>query len=584
MTEASTASLVDKRTVLKLLQKMAFAAELLDKQDLKPSAVGSAAWTLRSVEQDLGELVASGALKERRDMVKTAKEGIESLVTTGKWPLLDELASQVPAGLFEVQRIKGLGPKKVRVLWSELGITSLAELEYACTENRLLELKGFGKKTQEKVLVGINEVRSYLGRFRLDQIEDIARALLEVIGPGCERTAIAGDLRRATETVDALDIVVTADRKAIIDALKACQDADLTGSDVEGSPLKLTFQGATTRLHFCPSPEVWGIALFIATGSEPYVAKVMKHAATRGLILDASGLKGADGRLPTPDEDALFAALDLITPPAERREASTPLVERGKATPQLVRREDLKGALHNHTTASDGIHTLEQMRQGALDLGLTYLGITEHSETASYAGGLTGDDLEKQRKAIAKLNNDSDGSRCPVFFGIESDILVDGNLDYSNEVLSSLDVVIASVHARNSQSAEEMTARMVAAARHPATDIVGHPTGRMLLGRPPSDYDIAALLDACAETGTAVEHNAQPARLDLKDDHMAMAKERGLLVSIAADAHSVQALSYLDYGVRVARRAGLTADDVLNTRSADELRTWIAERRRRAAG
>lgn len=578
----STTSLVDKRTVMRSLQRMAFAAELLDKQDLKPSAIGSAAWTLRSVEDDLGEMVASGALKERRDMVKTAKEGIESLVTTGKWPLLDALAAQLPSGLFDVQRIKGLGPKKVRVLWNELGITSLPELEYACTENRLLELKGFGKKTQEKVLAGITEVRSYLGRFRLDQIEDIASGLLDVMGPACERTAIAGDLRRATETVDALDLVVIGDRAAIVAALKESEDADLTGSSDDDQLLSFTFQGATTRIHFCPAAEVWGATLLIATGSEPYVAKLMKHASTKGLLLSTSGLKGADGRLDTPDEDAFFAALDLVPVAAERREEHTPLVEKGKATPQLLRREDLKGALHNHTTASDGIHTLPQMRQGAIDLGLAYLGITEHSETASYAGGLTADGLEAQRKAIAKLNSDDDGARCPIFFGIESDILADGSLDYSGDVLQSLDVVVASVHARHSQTAEEMTARMVAAAKNPATDIVGHPTGRMLLGRAPSEYDVAALLDACAESGTAVEHNAQPARLDLKDEHMAMAKERGLLVSIAADAHSIQALNYLDYGVRVARRAGLTAEDVLNTRSADELRTWISERRQRA--
>jgi len=245
----------------------------------------------------------------------------------------------------------------------------------------------------------------------------------------------------------------------------------------------------------------------------------------------------------------------------------------GAARPRLIRRSDLRGALHNHTTASDGVHSLEQMRAAAQELGLEYLGISEHSQTAAYAGGLPPDVLMDQVAAIAALNATPG---CTLLSGIESDILRDGSLDYDDDILGALDVVVASVHNRYGQGPADTTTKMLAAARNPLTHVIGHPTGRLLLGRPPTEFDVAAMLDALAERGAAVELNCHPQRLDLNEHWLAEAKERGVLVSISADAHSTQGLSHLSYGIDIARRAGLTAEDVLNTRPLEALRMWLS--------
>jgi len=305
------------------------------------------------------------------------------------------------------------------------------------------------------------------------------------------------------------------------------------------------------------------------TASEAHLALLQARAAERGVDLDAAD---------APTEDAVYGALDLVPTPPERREPGVPLVPAGTAAPPLLRREDLRGAIHNHTTASDGSHSLAQMRAAATARGLAYLAITEHSESAFYARGLDAERLAEQAAAIAELNADGTGEAV-LLRGVESDILEDGGLDYPDDVLAELELVVASVHRRFSQDRAAATARMVAAARHPRTTVVGHPTGRLLRGRDPNDFDMAALLDACAESGCAIELNGNPQRLDLSAEHLGMAKERGVLVSVAADAHAVHELDFLDYAVDVARRAGLGPDDVLNTRPLEDLRRWLAARR-----
>jgi DNA polymerase (family X) len=302
------------------------------------------------------------------------------------------------------------------------------------------------------------------------------------------------------------------------------------------------------------------------------------------MLFDEQGLRTIEGEsLDCATEDELYRRLGLVPADPERREAGVPLVEEGKARPRLVVREDLRGALHNHTIASDGSATLPDMRDAAAARGLSYLGISEHSVSAFYARGLAAEALRAQIQTIAQLNEKA-RSKCVLLTGVESDILAEGTLDYPSDVLSELEVIVASVHRRHSQDAAQMTARLVAAAQNPWTSVIGHPTGRLLLGRPPSDLDMGAFLDACKTSGCAVELNANPHRLDLCDRHVAMAKERGVLVSIAADAHSVDELDNLAYGVTIARRGGLTAEDVLNARSLEELRAWLNDRHARALG
>lgn len=548
-----------------VLERMAFAAELLG--DPRARSYGQAAWAVRSLEGDLRAKRDSGELAEARGVGKATLAIIDAVLAGERPEALAGLEEQLPSGLFEIRRIKGLGAKKVSALWKELGVTTLGELEYACRENRLLDLAGFGKKTQKSVLEQIEGLRRSEGLMRRDRARGLIEPYLGALRaqPGIARAVGVGDLRRGLELVRELGVLVAGD------------DVDAAvGHAAAARPPEVSI-----TVHVAPL-EAFGARAIWLTASEAHLAALAARARERGLTLDEGGLRNASGALVScAGEDDVYRALELHPTAPERREAGVPLVEVGKARPRLVTRADLHGALHNHTVASDGTATLEAMREAAAARELAYLGISEHSHSAFYARGLDGERLVAQAREIAALN--ARPGRCVVLSGVESDILKEGELDYGADVLSEVEVVVASVHRRHAQTPEQMTARMVAAAKNPFTDVVGHPTGRLLLGRAPSEYDVAAFLDACAAHGCAVELNANPHRLDLNEAHLAMAKERGVLVSIAADAHSVDELDNLEHGVTIARRAGLTPDDVLNARPLEALREWLAARRERAA-
>ena len=521
------------RTLSDTLKRLAFAHELVG-SERRAQTYGRASWPLRQLDGDLRELIDSGQLRAVRGIGSTVL-GVAEAVANGEQP--EELAlleAEIPEGVFRIGKLKGLGPKKVKALWQGLGVSTLGELEYACQENRLVDLKGFGTKTQDKVLASIRQARQWEGWFRRDTVGEALGVLRGELG----EVYPAGEYRRGFELVRALDVVVVGAR-----------DHERV---VEGLPVRVW--GATA--------EDLGTVLVRHTGSDEHLAELgeLPQAATEG---------------------ALYEALGSWWQPAERREAGVPLARRGGARPRLVRREDLRGALHNHTTASDGRNSLEEMRDAAAAMGLAYLGITEHSQESQIAGGLDAERLVAQVRRIEALNGQ--GHPCTLVSGVESDILREGELDYPPKILEQLELVVASVHRRHRQDGKAMTARMLAAVRNPWTDLVGHPTGRLLLGRPPTDLDVEAMLDACAEAGCAVELNASPHRLDLKAEPLAWARERGIPVSISPDAHSIRALQNLDYGVAIARRAGLTPDDVMNAWELDRLRGWLADRRARHA-
>jgi DNA polymerase (family 10) len=398
---------------------------------------------------------------------------------------------------------------------------------------------------------------------------------------------VAGDLRRGTETLDQMVLLVLADEgragEAVSAAFSAWRPVSTEVQENSGAQrYSIRLEETSVSIWVCEDPEAWGVLSVLATGSGAHIDRLRREAEARSLAFDERGMFSPQGKIPCADEETFYRSLGLHAVSPERREAGAPLVGREYTAPRLIRRSDLTGALHNHSTASDGLHSLEQMRARAVELGLSYLGISEHSQTAAYAGGLDAVRLEAQASEIDQLNGESETPACRLLHGIESDILKDGTLDYEPTVLARLEFVVASVHQRYGLGPEEMTQRMVCAASNPWSDIIGHPTGRLLLGRDPAEFDVRALLDACVMSGCSVELNGNPARLDLKPEHLAMAKERGLLVSIAADAHSVEALDHLDYGVTVARRAGLTPDDVLNCRPLEALSAWLQERKRLA--
>jgi DNA polymerase (family 10) len=549
---------MSRRDVYDALGALAFGYGVLD--DRRARTYASAQRALRGVKDDLGEALASGRLAEVKG-VGPKVLGIVREVLAGEEPAaLAEVRGKVPAGLFAIGRIRGLGPAKVRALWQALDITTPAELEYACKENRLLDLEGFGARSQAVICEGLALLRAREGLCRLDEAWAEAEAALASLRahPDVVDAAMVGAARRGAEAVPGVELLVAGPEAAVREALG------------DAAPR------VERRVHTCAA-DAFGFARAWHTADAGHRDALAARAGAAGLTLDAQGLRGPDGAVPVPDEAALYAALGLHLPPAAVREGERGLWPADAPAPRLLRRSDLLGALHNHTVASDGVDTAEGMRDAAAARGLRWLGISDHSVSAAYAHGLEPERLEGQAAMLRDLSG-----ACDLLAGVESDILQDGALDYAPEVLGGLDFVVASVHTRYGHGRAAETARMVAAASNPFTDVIGHPTGRLVLGRPPNDFDVEALLDACAASGCAVELNASPQRLDLKEEHLRAAKARGVMVSIAADAHRAEGLDALTFGVVQARRAELGPDDVLNTKSVDALRDWLRARRARA--
>ncbi len=527
-----------RRAASEAIAELAFALELLgDKAPyhLDAKAISGLAWAIRSAPS-----ASSSSMATLPGMSPPVMSVVDDALAERPSPILQELRRTLPEGLFALRRVKGLGPKKVASLWRDLGIESLGELEYACRENRLITLDGFGEKTQASILEQLNTIAAEAGLMRRDAAMTLAAPVLLALANDGARAVLAGGLRRGQELVD---------------------DAVVVSTQTTSAPLP-----ARLTLIVC-EPKYFGAALIRATGSVEHVAALEARANAMGLHFDT---------IESEEESGVYEALGLLPTEPEQREGGV-LIEKGQARPRLLQASDLHGALHNHTTASDGADDLATMLSAARAYGLRWFGISDHSVAASYAHGLDGKRLKAQRAEIEAAVTD-----VVCFSGIESDILAEGQLDLDDADLEPCDVVIASMHQRYGLRGSAQTARLVRAARHPLVDVVGHPTGRLLLSRAPADFDVSELIEACAEGGTALELNANPARLDLAEQWLRLAKSLGVKISIAADAHAAAELKNLEHGVALARRAGLGPDDVLNTLSADELRRWVAERRARA--
>jgi DNA polymerase (family 10) len=539
---------------------MAFALEILEGPTPRARTYGQAARTVFQLDGDLAELRESGALERVRGLGPATLAIIDDVIAGRDPQELIELESQIPEGLFAIRRIKGLGPAKIRALYEGLGITTLGELEHACKENRLVTLPGFGEKTQANVLAGVQAERRHDGMHLRDAALEMASELGSRAGRGAKWVPV-GELATGAELVGDVAVLVLGDGPA--------RESSPAGEGPGGTVLR------------APADR-FGVVQVRETSDAAHRAALAARAKELGLVLDDDRLSRAGAIVPIASDAALYDALELCFVPPESRREGVVLARKGQPPKELVARGDLRGALHNHTLASDGNATLAQMRAAAIAWGLDYLGISEHSQSADYARGLSKERIDAQRAEITAMN--AEGTKCTLLTGIESDILADGALDYPDDVLATLEVVIASSHRRFSLDRARSTARMVRAAANPRTDVLGHPTGRLLLARPPLDFDVDALLDACAANGCAVELNGSAHRLDFGAKELAMAKERGILVSIAADAHAIGEIAeHLDHGLAVARRAGLTPDDVLNTKPLPALRTWLAARRTKAA-
>lgn len=560
---------MDKETVRRALEEIAALLELKGENPFRARAFENAARAVAAFSGDLADAARSGALGEVKGVGKATLEIVRELFATGRSSALDELRRDVPSGLVEMLQVPGLGVAKIRQVHETLHVASLAELEAAAADGRLARLPRFGEKTAAKVLKAIEFLRRASG-FRLfhhalAEAEALRAALAGL--PDVARVEIAGSVRRRAEIVRDLDFVLVpaGDADVVRRALRDATGVTAVGGAADAVSLRLA-SGTVADLYFTP-PGRFGSAWVRATGSAAHWAELEARAAARGTAIDAA-----------PDEESLYGALGLAWIPPELREGRGEVEAAGAGRlPALVTRRDLKGFLHCHTSYSDGTATVAEWAAAAAAAGYEWIGLTDHSQAAAYAGGLRPADVERQHAEIDAVNRSGPG--CRVLKGVEADILADGTLDYGPAVLGRFDFVIASIHSRFGLSEQEMTDRVLRALDDRHLTILGHPTGRLLLQREPYAIDLERVLEKAAAVGAGIEINADPHRLDLDWREVRRARDMGIPISIGSDAHSTAGLANVEIGVGIARKGWLTAADLLNTRSADDFQGFAARRR-----
>jgi DNA polymerase (family 10) len=579
---------MDKTEIAAILDEIGTLLELQGENSFRCNAYHNGARALSQMEQNLGELIAEKRLTEIEGIGATLSEKIVTLYQTGQLPYYDELRKKTPAGLVQMLRLPSIGPKKVKALYELLGLDTLDKLKAACDAGEVAELKGFGAKTQQKILEGIAFLDQLGERVRLDQALPLARLIRDALVklPGVKRIEICGSLRRRRETIRDIDLLVSSDDAGpIMDAFVALpQVTQVTGhGDTKSSVVLAAFDSDSHRFLInadlrVVTDEQFPFALHYFTGSKDHNVAVRARAQEYGLKLNEYELVGVNKKVPCKEEADIFRALDLDYIPPEMREHTGEIEAAAKhKIPHLIEVNDLQGAFHCHSTWSDGGNTLEEMVKAAKRLGWKYFGVGDHSQSLAMAQGLTPERVRQQHAEIDALQEKTRGLR--IFKGTECDILGDGTLDFSDKVLASFDYVVASVHTLFNQPAEEMTRRIVNALSNPHVTMLGHATGRLLLRREGYKVDLEAVLQTAAKRGKMIEINAHPSRLDLDWVHCKRARALGVKLVINPDAHSTGDLEYLEYGVDVARRAWLTKDDVFNTQTAAEVEKSLAARR-----
>jgi DNA polymerase (family 10) len=485
--------------------------------------------------------------------------------------------------VIELIRVPGLGPKKAKALYDELAIASIDDLEEAIAEGRLAGRAGFGPKTVENIAEGIARYRTLTSRILLANALPLAEKLADDLRalPGVSQAAYAGSVRRMKETVGDIDVLVAADDGASV--MAAVRDLPIVTDVIASGEAKtsvMTTSGRQADIRVV-APDAWGAALQYFTGSAEHNLRVREIAKARGLKVSEYGVfRAADGeRLASATEADVYAALGMAEMPPEVREntGEVELALEGRV-PDLVTLGDIRGDLHSHTVATDGRSTLEQNRARAAELGYEYLGVSDHAYELRMVGGLDLSELEEQWERVDELNASGDGG--PVLLkAIELNIDDEGGVDYPPEVLARFDYCIASLHHGFNQPREQATRRLVVAMENPYVDIIGHPTGRLLGRRDPFALDMEAVIAKAAETGTILELNAHPERLDLNDVHLRMARKAGVRIAINTDAHEATQFSHLRWGVATASRGWLSAADVLNAQPLPVMRSWLKRNR-----
>ena len=566
-------------------------ADLLEIQEANPFRVRAYRNAVRTIEAyavPMRKLVEEGAdLTELPAIGKGMAQNIEELVRAGELSVLNQLSEEIPASLIELMKLPGLGPKKARKLWDELGIETMEALEEAAAAGRIATLAGFGEKTQARILEGIARYRTDVSRFRLVEADELLPPLLAYLEgtPGLQRLEVAGSYRRRLETIGDIDLLALAEDPAALSErlISFPSVAEVLGAGETKTSVTLR-SGLQVDLRVVP-PESWGAALIYFTGSKEHGIKLRQRALDRKLRISEYGVfeipeseaeteergRASEGRMVAGEtEEDVYAAVDLpFIPPAMREDRGEIEAAAAGELPRLIEIGDLRGDLQMHSTWSDGRNTLEEMLVACAARGYEYFAITDHSKALAMIEGLDAAKLRKQWAEIEEI-----AARHPeirILKSMEVDILRDGSLDLEDEMLERLDLVVASIHSYFGLPRDEQTARVLRAVGHPEVNILAHPTGRLINRRAPIELDIDEVLKAALEHDVAVELNAQPDRLDLKDTQLMRARELGVKVVISTDAHRTDELDLIHYGVEQARRAWLTPSDVLNTLPLDQL-------------
>jgi DNA polymerase (family 10) len=573
----------DKSAVVKALRDMGLLKQIKGENSFKTRAYDIAADRIAGLSDDIGELVQKGTLIDLPGIGESMAAKITELVTTGKIASLDELRAEFPPTMLELLRVPDLGPKKAKILHEELKIGSIEALEAACRAHQLRGLKGFGEKTEIKLLAGIEVAkRAATGsRRRLSQVLPKAQKLLEhlKLAPGVVRASLGGSVRRMRETVADVDMIVSAaDPEPVFKQLTTMSDvAQVIGQGDSKASVRLYDKDGDLQVDLRVLPdEDFATALHHFSGSKAHHIRLRGLAIDRGLKISEWGVTRGEEKLKITTEDDIYALLQMQPVPPELREdwGEVEASLEGRLPQDLITPRDILGNVHAHTTWSDGRNSLEEMALAAKAMGLQYLTVTEHSQTAGYAGGLKEDDLKRQWDEIDAVNAKIKG--LTLLKGIESDILEDGRLDYPDAFLEKLDVVICSIHQRHSQNEDQMTKRMLAAFDNPFFMIWGHPTGRLLLKREPAPMRMEEILDKAAERGITIEVNGGPERLDLSAEHVRLALQRNLKLVLSTDAHSVDELrDNLPYALGMARKGWARKSDVLNARPVREFKAAL---------
>lgn len=566
-----------KRDIARILEDIGLLLELKGESPFKSHAYYNAARAIEGLTEDVGQLVASGKIRELKGIGEALAAKLAELIGTGNLDYYEELKKSVPAGLIEMTAIAGMGPKKIKTVWEKLGVTSIGELEYACIENRLVSLPGFGEKTQEKIRQGILQLKKRRGFHLYANVIGEAAHIVSTIRSveGIRRVELVGDFRRRMEIVRDMALLVEVDDPQLVVAALRHMDGlteithtgrQVTAKSGVGLPVSLTL-----------SKRISPHALLAATGSDTHLAALAERGRLRQV---AWNLWESEGSFLCPQanqEEELYAALGLPFIEPELREGLGEMedAEAGRLG-HLVEAKDIRGIFHNHTTYSDGSASLEEMVEAAKALGYRYIGISDHSQSAFYANGLKEDRIREQHAAIEALRKKVQG--IAVFKGIEADILPDGSMDYPNEVLARFDFVIGSVHSRFNLQEVEQTARVITALANPYVTMLGHATGRLLLSREGYRIDMKRVIDAAKAYGKIIEINANPHRLDLDWRLCRYAKAQGVKVSINPDAHATEGLEDVPFGVNVARKGGLAPEDVVNTLGPDKILAALGSR------